>query len=55
MKPKAQMAKLVIDKSQSDGAVGEWLRQATNRLEETKILKKRRMAEKRAAEKADRQ
>lgn len=30
IKPKAQMAKLDIDKTQSDGAVGEWLRQATN-------------------------
>lgn len=46
------MAKLDIDKAQSDGAVGEWLRQATNRLEEKKILKKRRMAERRAAVKA---
>ena len=46
------MAKLDLDKAQSDGAVGEWLRQTKNRLEEKKILKKRKMAETRAAAKA---
>lgn len=51
IKPKALMAKLDIDKTPSDGAVGEWLRQVSNRLEE-KLLKKRKMAEKRAAVKA---
>ncbi|XP_030759813.1 uncharacterized protein LOC115885133 [Sitophilus oryzae] len=33
----------------SDGAIGEWLRQAVNRLEVKKVLKKKKMAEKRAA------
>lgn len=45
------MAKLELDQTQSDGAVGEWLRQACNRLEEKKTLKRIKMAEKRAAKK----
>jgi len=53
IKPKAQMAKLTISTTQSDGAVGEWLRQAANRLDEKKNLKKQKMADRRAAAKAE--
>ncbi|XP_030752782.1 uncharacterized protein LOC115879891 isoform X5 [Sitophilus oryzae] len=49
IKPKAELAKLDLIKSQCDGAVGEWLRQAVNRMEVKKVLKKKKMAEKRAA------
>ncbi|XP_031359290.1 uncharacterized protein LOC116182858 isoform X2 [Photinus pyralis] len=50
MKPKAKLSNLELDRAQSEAAIGEWLRQAKTRMGESKELKRKKMAEKRAAE-----